>query len=271
MEDDPGEAISRQLNACENDRFFRGTDKRERFIERGLERLLVGLFRKHRSYRVRGNFAIHHVVRHFDVNGSLVPQAGLDAADDFRRGALFIEQHRAGDGHFIVDPALRLERLHFVMKQRILFAVLSPRRAAHDDNWRFFRVRAGDCVEDVKPAHAISDTHQPDAVDARVGISGESRAGFVRHRDALDFRFFEPREGGESEIARNAEAVTDAAAVKVFEEELTQGHGVRKRLEGLQGDDPGSGALGLDVRVVLCLRARAGRVNRMRVHSAISH
>ena len=176
----------------------------------------------------RGNFAIHHVVRHFDVNRPLVPQTGLDAADDFGGGALFIEQHRAGDGDFIIDAALRLEGLHFVMKQGILFAIFSPRRAADDDNGRFFRVGAGDCVEDVEPAHAISDADQPDAVDARVGVGGEAGAGFVRHRDALDFGFFEPGKGGQGKIAGNAEAVTDAAAVKIFEEKLTQGHGGRK-------------------------------------------
>jgi hypothetical protein len=65
--------------------------------------------------------------------------------------------------------------------------------------------------------------------------------------------------------------VADAAAVKVFEEELTQGHGVRKRLEALQGDGPGSGALGLAGRGGLYLTVRAGRVNRMRVHAAISY
>ena len=72
-EDERGEAISRQLDARENDRFFRGTDERERLIERRRECVRVGLSRKRRSNRGRGNFAIHDVVRHFDVNRSLVP------------------------------------------------------------------------------------------------------------------------------------------------------------------------------------------------------
>ena len=132
-------------------------------------------FRRRWEPSAIGNFAIHHVVRHFDVNRSLVPQAGLDAADDFRRGALFIEQHRARDGDFVVNAPLRLERLHLVMKERIFLAIFSPGRAAHDDHRRFLRIGAGDGVENVEPAHAVGDADQPDAVDARVGIGGETR------------------------------------------------------------------------------------------------
>ena len=133
-----------------------------------------------------GISAIRHVVRHFDVNRTLVTQAGIDAADDFRGSALFIEQHRARDRDFVVDASLRFERLHLVMEQRIFFAIFPARRAADDYDGRFLRIGTGNGVQDVEASHAIGDADQTDAVDARVSVGGEPGAGLVCHGHTLD-------------------------------------------------------------------------------------
>lgn len=144
---------------------------------------------------------------------------------------LVVEENGAGDGDFVVNAALGIESFDLVMKKRIFLPVFPAGGATDNHDGRFFGIGAGDGVENVKSTDAIGDTDQADAVQARISIGGEASAGLVGHRNVFDLGFFEPRECGESEIARNAKAVTDAAAVEVFEEELTQGHGGRKRLE----------------------------------------
>lgn len=107
------------------------------------------------------------------------------------------------------------------MKERVLLAVFPPGRTADNYDGRFFGIRAGDGVEDVEPAHAVGHTHQTNAVNARISVGSEAGAGLMGHGDALDFGLFEPGESGEGEVPGNAEAMTDAAAVKIVEEELS--------------------------------------------------
>ena len=123
------------------------------------------------------NFAIDHVVRHFDVNRTLVAQTRLDATNNFGSSALFIEQHRACDGDLVVNAALRLERFHLVMKERIFLAIFAPGSAAHHHHRRFFRICAGNRIQNIESADAIGHANQTDPVDARISISGKTRAG----------------------------------------------------------------------------------------------
>jgi hypothetical protein len=66
-----------------------------------------------------------------------VTQTSLDATHNFRSGALFIYQHRACYGDFIVNAALGLERFNLVMQERIFFAIFPSGRAAHNHNGDF--------------------------------------------------------------------------------------------------------------------------------------
>jgi hypothetical protein len=166
---------------------------------------------------------IDHVVGDFNVDGALVAEAGVDDADDFGGGALFVEKHGAGDGDFVVNPSLGFESFYFVMEQRIFLAVFSSRSAGDDDDGRFFGIGAGDGVDHVQAADAVGDAGEADAVEAGIRIGGETGAGFVGHGDGLDGRFVEPREGGECEVAGDAEGVLDAAGVEIGEEELAEG------------------------------------------------
>jgi hypothetical protein len=84
-------AIARQFDARQNDRLPGGTNQGERFVDRRLERVGIGFFGhagRNSAYR---NFAVHYVVRHFDVNGSFVAQTRFDAADNLRSSTLLIE------------------------------------------------------------------------------------------------------------------------------------------------------------------------------------
>ena len=193
-------------------------------LECRLERVRIGFFRRGgRDSRYR-NFAINNVVRHFDVNRTFVTQTCLDATHNLRSGALLIEQHRARNGHFIVNAALRFESFNLVMKERIFFAIFASGSAAHNDNRRFLGIRAGNGVENIESAHAVSHTNQTDPVDARISVGGETCRRLVRHRDALDFRFLEPGECRQREIAWNSETVANTAPVKIFEKKFSQRH-----------------------------------------------
>ena len=171
---------------------------------------------------------IHHVVRHLDIDRPLMPQARLHATDDFLGRALLVQQDRGGNGHFVIHPPLRVERLYLVMQQRIFLPILSAWRPADDHHRRFLRVRAGNRIHDVQPADAIGHADQPNAVDPAVRIGGEPGARLVAHRDRLNFRAIEPRERRQREISRHAEAVTNPVAMKIVEQKLAQRHISRK-------------------------------------------
>ena len=166
------------------------------------------------------NFTVDHIVRNFDIDGTFVAQASLNAADNFGRGALLIEEDGARDRDFIVDAALRVESFDLVMQKRIFLAVFSAGRATDDDDGRFFGVGAGNGIEDIQSAHAISDADQTDAVDAGISVSREAGAGLVGHGDAPDPGLFQPGKCRQREVARNTETMTNASAIQIFEEKF---------------------------------------------------
>ena len=53
----------------------------------------------------------------------------------------------------------------------------------------------------------------------------------MRHGDAMNFRFLEPRKCWQREISRNAETLANTAPVKILEEKLPQRHRGWKRFQ----------------------------------------
>ena len=170
-----------------------------------------------RGYR---NLAINHVVGHFDVNRTFVPQTCLNATDNLRSGALLIEQHRTRHRDFIVDAALRFESFNLVMKKRIFFAIFAAGRAAHNHNGRLLGVCARNRVHNIESAYAVGHANQTDAINARISVGGETRGGLVCHRNAPDFRFLEPGKCRQNEVAWKTETVANTAPIEIFKKKL---------------------------------------------------
>ena len=197
---------------------------RERVSSSAAARVLrIGFFRNAGRNAVHRNFAIDHVVRHFDVNRPFVAQAGFNATNNLRRGPLLIQQHGAGDRDFVINSPLGFEGFHLVMKKRILFSIFPARRAADHHDRGFFCIRARDSVQNIETADAVGHADQANAIDAGVGIGGESRAGSWVMVTLWIFDFSSQAKVGKSEVAGNAETVADAPAIKVFEKKLPRG------------------------------------------------
>ena len=123
---------------------------------------------------------------------------------------LRIVQNGRSHGQLIEDPFLRVELAHLVMEERILFPLAHARRAADDDDGRFFRVGLGGGVGDLQPAHAISHADHAQAADARIGIGGEAGALFIASGDDLQRAFLQGVVETQHVIARNAKDMADA-------------------------------------------------------------
>jgi len=130
------------------------------------------------------------------------------------------EQDRACNCDFIVNSTLRLERFHLVVEERIFFAILSARSAAHHDNRRLLGIRPSGRVQNIESADALRDANQTDPIDAGVSVCGKTRSGLVRHRDILDLRFIQPGKCRQGKVPWNTETVAEAAPVEVFEQKL---------------------------------------------------
>jgi hypothetical protein len=140
------------------------------------------------------------------------------------------------DAYFATRPRLSqisawASKQSRAMEQRIFFAILPARRATDYDDRRFLGVRASDRVENVEAANAVGNANEPNAVHARVSICGESGARLVGHGHALDFGFLKPGESRKREVARDAEAVADSAAMQVLEKELAERHRRRETVQ----------------------------------------
>jgi hypothetical protein len=102
-------------------------------------------------------------------------QTRFDATNNFRSGALLVEQDGARNGHVIVDPSLCLVGLHLVVKKRIFFAIFSSGRAANNNDRRFFCIGACDGVQNIQTSDTVSDADEADSVDARIPIGRRIR------------------------------------------------------------------------------------------------
>ena len=220
--DQASHAITGQFDSGENYRFLCCANQGERFFECRFERVWIRFLRRGERESGYRNFAINNVVWHFNVNRAFVPQTCLNATDDLRSGALLIEQHRARYGHFIVNAALRFERFNLVMKKRIFFPIFASRSAAYNHNRRFLGIRAGDGIQNIESAHAVSHANQTDPVDARISVGGETRRRLMRHRDALDFRFLEPGKCRQREIAQEFRSCGEHRAGRDIRREIAQ-------------------------------------------------
>lgn len=228
FEDDVGEVVAVEFDAGEEDGFFGGCDHAGGFGDGGGEGSGGGGTDGFFGWDVDGDFTVDHVVGDFDVDGSFVAEAGADAADDFGAGAFFIEEDGGGDGDFFVDLALGVEGFDLVVEEHVLFAVFFAGCAGEDDDGALFGVGAGDGVEDVEAADAVGDGDEAESAEACVRVGCEPGGGFVGHGDGLDGAFIEPGEGGESEVAGDAEAVFESEGVEVGEEEFAHGHAGRE-------------------------------------------
>src|SRR4029079_16621796 len=107
--------------------------------------------------------------------GAVMSKRSLNAAHNFRGGALLLEQHSTGHRDFIVDAALSLESLNLVMKERIFFSIFSSGSSTHNHNRRLLCVCARNGIQNIQSADAICDANQTDTIDAGVGVRRKAR------------------------------------------------------------------------------------------------
>ncbi|OIQ74719.1 hypothetical protein GALL_436210 [mine drainage metagenome] len=167
-----------------------------------------------------------HVARHFEVDRARFAQCTVEHPCDLLRRATHIVEPRLVCGQLGHHPPLRIERLHLVVQQQPAGGLVRGRRARQHDQRHAFGVGAGQRVDQVEGAGAVSHRgHAQPAAQPRRGVGGEADRRFVRQRvqrqDAGAFDFTEQRQ---REVAGNAEHFGGAPAAKRLEQALRQVH-----------------------------------------------
>ena len=159
-----------------------------------------------------------HVARDLDVDRPLVAGAGGEHAIDFAEGGERIVQLGARTAELFEDVVLRAKVADHVVEQRIVHSLAQAGRAGDHDDGRLLGIGAGDRVAHAQAADAVGDAERAHAVDAGVGVGGETGAVFARAADGLDRALFEHRVEGQDVVAGNAEDVADAVVLQAADE-----------------------------------------------------
>ena len=111
------------------------------------------------------------------------------------------------------DFLLRVELADFVVEQGIFLTLFHARRAADDDDGRFFGEGFRRRVGHFQAADAISDANCAEAADTGIGVGGKAGALFVAGVDEAQLAFGEKVVKAQHVIAGNSKHMPHAMGV----------------------------------------------------------
>ena len=168
----------------------------------------------------------HHIARHFQVDGPLVPFRRVQHAVDLREGRLRVVEHRAGHRQLAKNLHLGIELVHAVMQQRVALTLLQPGRAADHHHRRALGERLRRGIGHLQTPHRIGDAHRPQPRHPRIPIRRKSRPLLVAGIAKLDRPAPHLLDQRERIIARNPEDMADAMVGQLLHQILPIVHPV---------------------------------------------
>ena len=160
---------------------------------------------------------VDHVAGDLDVNWPFEAGAGGEYPVDFAESSERIVELGARATESLEDVVLCAKVSHHVVEQRIVNSLAQAGRTGDHHDGRLLGVSPGDRIANAQAADAVGDAERAHAVDAGIGIGGESGAVFAGAADGLDRALFEHRVERQHVVAGDAEDVADAVVLKAAE------------------------------------------------------